>query len=186
MNIRVDICDEAELGGYLRAGEILEESLVERYFLGILQREALPSLPEGPVLEVGISFLKEPEMASLNAEYRGKTESTDILSFPQWNFFEDPPAFSPDEGWECVPLGDLVVSPEDVLVHAREEGHSFYRELILVLTHGLLHLLGYDHDNPEAERVMFALQEEYCRDFFERLQQSQHEHGKEKGDVMRA
>ncbi len=182
MNIRVDMCDRAEIGQYLEPEEDLEEVHLERYFLDILRKEALPPLLEGPMTEVGVTFIEKAEMAALNEQYRGKTESTDILSFPQWNFFEDPQAFPMEKGWECVPLGDLVISPEDVLAHAREEGHSFFRELILVLTHGMLHLLGYDHHTPEAEREMFALQEEYCKGFLEHPRK----YGKGKEDVMRA
>ncbi len=182
MNIRVDITGEAELRGFLDSSENLEEARLELYFGGILEKEALPPLLKGPLAEVSITFLEDSEMAALNEQYRGKEGTTDILSFPQWDFQEENLSFSSEAGWKCIPLGDLVISPREVDAHAREEGHSFYEELLLVLTHGFLHLLGYDHGDPDSERQMFALQEEYCKSFFGK----HHTHEKEKGDVMRA
>ncbi len=172
-----------KLQGHLDSSEKLEEEDLEPYFWAILEEEALSALLEGPVVELGITFLDHLEMASLNREYREKEGSTDILSFPQWDFHT--PAglpFSSEEGWECVPLGDLVISPREVALHAREEGSSFYEELLLVITHGFLHLLGYDHGDADAEARMFALQERYRGVFFQKY----HNNHEEKGDVMRA
>ena len=172
-----------KLQGHLEPSEQLEEGDLEPYFRAILEEEALSALLKGPVVEVGITFLNHLEMASLNREYREKEGSTDILSFPQWDFHApDALPFSSEEGWECIPLGDLVISPREVAFHAREEGHSFYEELLLVLTHGFLHLLGYDHGDADSEARMFALQERYRDVFFRKYHNVQ----QEKGDVMRA
>ena len=183
MNIRVDMAGKEQLQTFLEPFEKLEEGDLGSYFRKILEEEALSSLLEGPVVEVSITFLDHLEMASLNREYRGKEGSTDILSFPQWDFhnpIELP--FSSEDGWECIPLGDLVISPREVALHAREEGCSFHEELLLVLTHGFLHLLGYDHGDADSEAQMFALQEKYRGVFF----QKHHNTQEEKGDVMRA
>ncbi|MED5373599.1 MAG: rRNA maturation RNase YbeY [Myxococcota bacterium] len=74
----------------------------------------------------------------LNASWRGKDAATDVLSFPQ----DDP-----------VVLGDLVISLETAARQATERNHSLQAELRILLVHGLLHLLGYDHENDEAEML---------------------------------
>ncbi len=187
MHIRVDIAGETELQPFLESSEKLEAEDLERYFRAILEAEALSSLLEAPMAEVSVTFLDHVEMASLNRQYRGKEGSTDILSFPQWDFQnpEDLP-FSSEAGWESVPLGDLVISPREVACNAQEENHPFYQELLLVLTHGFLHLLGYDHGDADTEARMFALQERYCVDFFEKYHDTNRSCEKEQGDVMRA
>lgn len=102
---------------------------------------------------VSLSFVSDDEIRRLNAEYRDIDEATDVLSFP---LFEDEHGnFVPPSDWEEIPLGDVVVAPGSV----REEGAS--DELMIV--HGTLHLIGFDHDEPEREERMFRAQEEILR-----------------------
>jgi len=76
---------------------------------------------------------------NLNREYRAQDSATDVLSFPMLSI--DP----------LAPLGSIVISQEHVINMASELGHTTEQELALLFTHGLLHLLGYDHENDESQ-----------------------------------
>ena len=78
------------------------------------------------------------QIRGLNKMYRGIDEPTDVLSFPM-----------DDEIW-----GDIIISTDKVISQAEEYGHSLERELGFLVVHGILHLLGYDHQTPEEEAVM--------------------------------
>lgn len=99
--------------------------------------------------EISISFVDDAAIHELNREHRAVDRPTDVLSFPQ---------FEPDEGIPPYPipysLGDIVVSIETAQRQAAEYDHSFERELGFLLAHGLLHLLGYDHETPAEESEM--------------------------------
>lgn len=117
--------------------------------------------------EVSISFVDNEEMRSLNNEYRGIDKATDVLSFPMVEFIEDE-LYEEDENAEYIEeeiaLGDIVVSMEKALEQSEEYGHSFNRELAFLLVHGMLHLLGYDHEDGASEGEMFDKQEEILKE----------------------
>lgn len=112
--------------------------------------------------EVSISFVGNEEMRSLNNEYRGIDNETDVLSFPMVEFIDEE-VEEEDENAEYIEeeiaLGDIVISMEKALEQSEEYEHSFNRELAFLLVHGMLHLLGYDHEDEAAEREMFDKQE---------------------------
>ncbi len=112
--------------------------------------------------EVSISFVGNEEMRSLNNEYRGIDKETDVLSFPMVEFMDEE-LEEEDENVEYIDeeiaLGDIVISMERVLEQAEDYGHSFERELAFLLVHGMLHLLGYDHEDEASEKEMFEKQE---------------------------
>lgn len=120
--------------------------------------------------EVSISFVNNEEIRSLNEEYREIDSPTDVLSFPMMEF-EDEDFLSedmqddPDAEYidEELALGDIVISMEKAKEQAEEYGHSFERELAFLLTHGMLHLLGYDHEDDASEKEMFKKQEAYLK-----------------------
>ncbi len=107
--------------------------------------------------EVSVVVTGDDEIKALNREFRGKDEPTDVLSFPleEWDLEEgedeselgDP---SPPE----VLLGDVVISLERAAAQSDEYGHSLQRELGFLLVHGVLHLLGYDHETDEERQAM--------------------------------
>ena len=101
--------------------------------------------------ELGLAFVAQEEMRALKRDHLGIDEATDVLSFP---------IDGRDELPEGVPraLGDVVLCPQVAKAQARAAGHSFEEELLLLTTHGILHLLGFDHAEPEEEKEMFALQ----------------------------
>jgi probable rRNA maturation factor len=96
--------------------------------------------------EVSVLLTDDAGIAALNAQYRGRPEPTDVLSFAQ------------REGEGADPadpvLGDIVISVERAARQAEEYGHSLAREVAFLAVHGLLHLLGYDHETPADEAEM--------------------------------
>lgn len=112
--------------------------------------------------EVSVSFVNDDEMKKLNLEYRGIDSTTDVLSFPMIEFYEEDEEEDEEDAEyieEELALGDIVISMEKALAQAEEYGHSFERELAFLLVHGMLHLLGYDHENEQEEKAMFEKQE---------------------------
>ena len=98
--------------------------------------------------EISLTLVEPEEIKSLNAEYRNVDSVTDVLSFPQ---FEDKEQM-PSEGELC--LGDVVICVERAQQQAEEYGHSFEREMVYLLVHSLLHLLGYDHMDDDEKAIM--------------------------------
>lgn len=98
--------------------------------------------------QVSVTLTDNEGIRALNREYRGIDRETDVLSFPLLEFEggEEPPADEPE-----VMLGDIVLSLEKTEAQAEEFGHSFEREAAFLCVHSMLHLLGYDHVDSEAE-----------------------------------
>lgn len=119
-----------------------------------------------PEVQVSLSLISKEEMKSLNGQYRDIHEPTDVLSFPLW---EEAGTFVPPEGWEKLPLGDVVISPEYVLDYVQVSHVEYEREVVLVLIHGILHLIGFDHDTGEKERLMWKEQEALRETYFDRI-----------------
>lgn len=103
---------------------------------------------------VSISFVDDAEMQALNKQYRGYDKPTDVLSFSN----EEGEAVVIAPG---VPryLGDIVISLPTTARQAAEAGHAVEHELAVLLAHGLLHLLGYDHAEEDEAKAMFARQD---------------------------
>jgi len=95
----------------------------------------------------------DESISILNGQYRGIEGPTDVLSFSQ---HEGEDEFAAEQGL----LGDVVISVETAMRQAAERGAQLDSEIDLLLVHGLLHLLGYDHAEPEQEKAMFARQAE--------------------------
>ena len=113
-------------------------------------------------VQISLQFLSEEEMARINGEYRGINASTDVLTFP---LYENEGRFEPEEGLSPIILGDIVFCTPVITRNALLHGVSTESELALVIFHGMLHLLAWDHDTPEKESVMWKVQERY-RDMF--------------------
>jgi len=128
-----------------REPEPLELTAFERLAAFALEREEAPD-----AVELSIALVSLAEMTELNGRYREKEGPTDVLSFP----CDDPCAVV--EPGEPVALGDVVIAPEVAEAQAAEYGHSVEEELNLLLVHGVLHLLGYDHESDEDAAVMQA------------------------------
>ena len=107
--------------------------------------------------EVGISLADDDYLRALNQEYRGVDQATDVLSFALQEKVDDEPDYI-EEG--PVVLGDVIVSMDKASIQAQEFGHSLQREMAYLTVHGLLHLLGFDHDQPDTARKMRGVEEE--------------------------
>jgi len=105
--------------------------------------------------EIGLTFVDNVTIQKLNRQYRGNDVPTDVLSFPQ----DDDDGFIVPEGLPRV-LGDIVISLPRAAEQAAEYGHSLEREVVYLSVHGLLHLLGYDHENSEEKNQMRQREEE--------------------------
>jgi len=106
---------------------------------------------EAPVnCELSIALVDLDEMTELNGEYRGKSGPTDVLSFE----CDDPCAIASAD--QPVMLGDVIIAPEVAEAQALEYGHTVEEELNLLLVHGILHLLGYDHIDDKDALAMQA------------------------------
>ena len=111
--------------------------------------------------KVDITLVDDSAIQELNRTYRGIDSPTDVLSFPIIEGCEgqiNPEVGDYDEDGHAL-LGDIIISLETAIKQAEEYGHSFERELAFLVTHGMLHLLGFDHEEEEEEKKMLAEQE---------------------------
>lgn len=128
-----------------------------------------PEQLQAPAYSLGLSLVGDAEIAVLNADWRQKPGPTDVLAFAaQDDGLEGaPPMPMPDwddgegeEGQaEPLELGDIVISLDTAARQAQEHGHSLERELLFLASHGLLHLLGWDHPDEASLAAMLARQE---------------------------
>ena len=117
---------------------------------------ALLELELSPECEINVSFVDDDYMTELHIKWMDEPGTTDVLSFPM---------DMPETPGEAVTLGDIVISPVVAAQQAGQQGHSIEHEIYILATHGLLHILGYDHADKAEERVMFDLQEKIVRDW---------------------
>lgn len=103
--------------------------------------------------DVCVLITDAEEIQRLNASYRHIDRVTDVLTFPAW---EGDSILCPPDGY----LGDIAICLERAQEQAEEYGHSLERELAFLSVHGALHLLGYDHMQPDDEQKMLAMQDE--------------------------
>lgn len=105
-----------------------------------------------------IIMVDDEEIQELNKNYRGIDKKTDVITFA----LEDGDGF---KNPEVRVLGDIYISVPVAYLQAENYGHSRIREICFLATHGILHLLGYDHMNEEDEKKMFSLQEECLKEY---------------------
>ena len=138
--------------------EILDESgsgLDVKHF-SQLARFVMDRMRVHPLAELCIKAVDEDTIAELNERWMEKEGPTDVLAFPM---DELRPGLVNEEPEEGV-LGDLVLCPAVAQRQGEAAGHGTLAELELLTTHGILHLLGYDHAEPEEHQVMFGLQDQ--------------------------
>ena len=129
----------------------------QRAFIRKVIRTALAAEGVDFPCEVDVLVTNDGEIHALNREARQVDRATDVLSFPAFDLQpgELPGAEDADPGTGLVPLGDMMISMEHVAAQAKEYGHSNRRELGYLVTHSVLHLLGYDHmdEGPGKARM---------------------------------
>ena len=116
-----------------------------------LMTHALNALDLNHECDLNIAFVEDDYMTELHIKWMDEPGTTDVLSFPM---------DMPEEPGEAVTLGDIVISPVVAAAQALTQGHSTEHEIYILATHGLLHIIGYDHAEPDEEKIMFALQEQ--------------------------
>ncbi|WP_300267291.1 rRNA maturation RNase YbeY [Microbacterium sp.] len=121
----------------------------------------LAQLHVSPDAEIAIVLVDEGAMEALHVQWMDEPGPTDVLSFPM----DELRPGTEDRPTPAGLLGDIVLCPQVAEAQAQTAGHTLMDELILLTTHGLLHLLGFDHAEPEEEREMFGLQKELIRGF---------------------
>ncbi|OAA28049.1 putative rRNA maturation factor [Frankia sp. EI5c] len=125
--------------------------------LAALARFVLDTMKVNPLAELSVMLVELDAMTDLHVRYMGEDGPTDVLAFPQDEAFEPAWSESAEEDPTTL-LGDVVLCPEVARRQAAQAGHGMERELHILCTHGILHLLGYDHAEPEEEREMWKLQ----------------------------
>jgi probable rRNA maturation factor len=142
--------------------EIRNESATEVDEKRILELAsfALDAMRIHPDSELEILFYDEEPMTELHIKFMDEPGPTDVLSFPMDELHP-----GDDNDLSLGQLGSIVICPTVAIKQAETAGHPAINEMLLLTTHGILHLLGYDHAEPEEHRVMFGLQDEILGKF---------------------
>jgi probable rRNA maturation factor len=140
---------------------------VDEAGLAAVARFALDQLRIHPLAELSVLLVDERTMTELHERWMGEPGPTDVLAFPMDEL--RPPhmggghAGDPAPGGDPGLLGDVVLCPQVAAEQAEKAGHSTQDELELLCVHGILHLLGYDHAEPDEHAAMFGLQDQLLK-----------------------
>src|SRR4051794_20671457 len=143
-SLSIDIQNESGLD--------VDERSLER-----LARHILDQMRVHPLVELSIRLVDVPAMTALHEHFMNEPGPTDVLAFPMDELHDQRDDGDEDDAPPTL-LGDVVLCPDVAEQQATHAGHSTEDELHLLCTHGVLHLLGYDHGEPGEERTMFELQ----------------------------
>jgi len=136
------------------------------WFVAVV-RDVLRAEGLTPPYEISVLLTDEETVHGLNRQYRHVDSPTDVIAFYTEDDAPDAiPFVLPTDGVRC--LGDVVISFDQAVEQAQEQGHSIAQELCLLLTHGLLHLLGYDHETTVDAPRMRGREDELMRQFKDR------------------
>lgn len=133
-----------------------------------LARYVLEQMRIHPGADLNIILVDEATIEDLHVKWMDLPGPTDVLSFPMDEVRPPAPGAEPVEGM----LGDVVVCPQFAFAQAQQAGHALIEEVLLLVTHGILHVLGYDHATKEEEVEMFTLQRQLLLSFLARRQDS--------------
>lgn len=140
-------------------------SMAER----IIRDQAPKTLQAGQILSLNLTWVDDKSMRRLNRQYRGEDQTTDVLSF---SYVEDA---SVEPGPERT-IGDLIISLPTLKKQAKERGKTLQEEALVLFVHGLLHILGYDHElGPRALEKMLAQEQKYLGDNAGLIERAEHE-----------
>jgi probable rRNA maturation factor len=131
--------------------EPLETDLELGWLEGVA-RQVLEAEGAGAEAEVGLLIATEERVKELNRDYLGEDAPTDVLAFSAREEGAGFPFIHPPDG--LLHLGEVIIAYPQAVIQAAEHRHPVKKELAILLIHGLLHLLGYDHDKPDLERRM--------------------------------
>ena len=134
---------------------------VSKSWMRMVARQALGAEDSDESSSVSLVIADDETLRGLNLEYRGLDETTDVLAFPLGEAVDNghPDAEFPATPDEATHIGEIVISYPQAKRQARDAGKPLKAELALLVAHGVLHLLGYDHAEPQEEKVMWAKQD---------------------------
>ena len=143
--------------------EVLNETdmVLDEMELVACSRYVLEAMNVHPGADLCLKLVDEAAMEVLHVQWMDLPGPTDVMSFPMDELRPGREGQEPDEGT----LGDIVLCPSVATKQALEAGHAPIEEMLLLTTHGILHLLGYDHAEPDEEREMFELQRQLLLTF---------------------
>jgi probable rRNA maturation factor len=143
--------------------EINNESVVpvDEAALQRLAIYALDQLHVHPDAELAIVLVDEAAMEQLHVQWMDEPGPTDVLSFPM----DELRPGTEDAITPAGLLGDIVLCPQVAIAQAEDAGHGSLDEMLLLTAHGILHLLGFDHAEPEEEKEMFGIQRDILSGF---------------------
>ena len=143
--------------------EVLNETdtVLDEMELVACSRYVLEEMKVHPGADLCLKLVDEAAMEVLHVQWMDLPGPTDVMSFPMDELRPGRDGQEPEEGV----LGDIVLCPGVAARQAAEAGHATEEALLLLTTHGILHLLGYDHAEPEEEREMFGLQRKLLLEF---------------------
>ena len=134
-------------------------ALVDKGRVRKILRQVLKAEDVSPPYEASLVFTDSEKVRQLNRHYRGVDQPTDVLAFYMHQQIGSDSSFTlPPDG--VTHLGEIIISCPQALAQAREQGHSAQRELALLVIHGALHLLGYDHEESREAKKMRAREKE--------------------------
>jgi probable rRNA maturation factor len=145
--------------------EVANESgmSVDEPGLAALARFVLDEMQMHPLAELSVLLVDAATIADLHQRWLGEARPTDVLAFPMDELRPPPPGSDrndrPADSGPVLLIGDVVLCPEVATEQAREAQHPVAEELELLCTHGILHLLGFDHVEPDERATMFGLQD---------------------------
>ena len=136
------------------------EGKLETGWLRGIAGEVLLALGAGADAELGLFIATGARVKRLNRDYLGRDEPTDVLAFSAREEIgaDYPPFVPPPDG--VLHLGEVIIAYPQAVKQAAEYKHSVEKEILILIVHGVLHLLGYEHDRPELERKMRAREKE--------------------------
>ncbi len=142
------------------------EGYLEGSWLQSVAEQVLVAQDAGSRVELGLVITDQERVQQLNRSYLGRDEPTDVLAF---SMLPEPlatseleadfsPFVQPPDG--VLHLGEVIISYPQAVIQAEEHRHSVKKEIAILIIHGVLHLLGYEHDKPELEREMKTREKE--------------------------
>ena len=157
---------EAVLVANMEINVLIDEGFegnLEISWLRNVVEQALIALDPGSEVELGLVITSQEKIRELNRSYRSKDEPTDVLAFAMRPAeptpgADSPPFIAPPDG--VLHLGEVIISYPQAVIQAEEQQHSVKREIAILIIHGLLHLLGYEHETHEQKQLMSAKETE--------------------------
>ena len=136
------------------------EQYIDESWLRSIAEKVIVNQDTGRRVELGLVITGQEKIQQLNLSYLGQDKPTDVLAFSVVEEVggNSSPFVMPPDG--VLHLGEVIISYQQAVIQAEEHRHSIKREVAILIIHGILHLLGYEHDKPELESIMSSRERE--------------------------